>query len=90
MTSSVTTTSKLSVPHGDRRNIFKTLLPLYFSCRNFVRFAMSEQQYTGVRVSAHLQLLTMQTQLDSPMIDIIKVSEWLTKNVNEKLYPRLL
>ncbi|KAL1596960.1 hypothetical protein SLS59_007703 [Nothophoma quercina] len=24
------------------------------------------------------------------MIDIIKVSEWLTKNVNEKLYPRLL
>ncbi|KAF1925988.1 uncharacterized protein M421DRAFT_229687 [Didymella exigua CBS 183.55] len=24
------------------------------------------------------------------MIDIIKVSEWLTRNVNEKLYPRLL
>ncbi|KAL1645560.1 hypothetical protein SLS61_008243 [Didymella pomorum] len=24
------------------------------------------------------------------MIDIAKVSEWLTKNVNEKLYPRLL
>ena len=51
---------------------------------------MSEQQYTGLRISARLQPLTIQTQLDGPMIDIIKVSEWLTKNVNEKLYPRLL
>lgn len=51
---------------------------------------MSEQPYTGMRVSARLQLLTMQTKQDGPMIDIIKVSEWLTKNVNEKLYPRLL
>ncbi|KAJ4333793.1 hypothetical protein N0V87_007361 [Didymella glomerata] len=32
----------------------------------------------------------MQAHKDGPMIDIIKVSEWLTKNVNEKLYPRLL
>ncbi|KAH6629067.1 hypothetical protein C7974DRAFT_180531 [Boeremia exigua] len=30
----------------------------------------------------------MQAQL-GPMIDIIKVSEWLTKNINERLYPRL-
>jgi hypothetical protein len=51
---------------------------------------MFEQQYSGMRVSARLQLLTMQTQRDGPMIDIIKLSEWLTKNVNEKLYPRLL
>jgi hypothetical protein len=39
---------------------------------------------------AHAQLLTMQTHKGGPMIDIAKVSEWLTKNVNEKLYPRLL
>ena len=43
-----------------------------------------------MRIYARLQLLTIQTQRDGPMIDIIKVSEWLTKNVNEKLYPRLL
>lgn len=51
---------------------------------------MSEQHKPEMRVSARLQLLTMQAQRDGPMIDIIKVSEWLTKNVNEKLYPRLL
>lgn len=51
---------------------------------------MSEQQESGMRMSARLQLLTTQAQRDGPMIDIIKVSEWLTKNVNEKLYPRLL
>ncbi|KAJ4371861.1 hypothetical protein N0V86_008415 [Didymella sp. IMI 355093] len=49
-----------------------------------------QNQYEEMRVSAYLQLLTIQTHKDGPMIDIIKVSEWLTKNVNEKLYPRLL
>jgi hypothetical protein len=52
--------------------------------------AMSDQQSSGMRVTASLQFLTIQTQRDGPMIDIIKVSEWLTKNVNETLYPRLL
>lgn len=51
---------------------------------------MPAQPYNGMRVSAHLQLLTMETELEGPMIDVIKVSEWLTKNVNERLYPRLL
>lgn len=49
-----------------------------------------QHPYQGPRLCARLQLLTMQTHKDGPMIDIIKVSEWLTKNVNEKLYPRLL
>lgn len=49
-----------------------------------------QTQFEGLRVCAQLQLLTMQTHKDGPMIDIIKVSEWLTQNVNEKLYPRLL
>jgi hypothetical protein len=49
-----------------------------------------QNQHEGMRASAYLQLLTIQTRKAGPMIDIIKVSEWLTKNVNEKLYPRLL
>jgi hypothetical protein len=32
----------------------------------------------------------MQTTRDKPMINIAKVSDWLTRNANEKLYPRLL
>jgi hypothetical protein len=35
-------------------------------------------------------LLTMQTTRGKPMINIAKVSDWLTRNANEKLYPRLL
>ncbi|KAH7381470.1 hypothetical protein DE146DRAFT_670664 [Phaeosphaeria sp. MPI-PUGE-AT-0046c] len=31
----------------------------------------------------------MQATRNRPMISIIKVSEWLTRNANEKLYPRL-
>jgi len=27
---------------------------------------------------------------DRPMINIAKVSDWLTRNANERLYPRLL
>jgi hypothetical protein len=51
---------------------------------------IQQHPYDGLRVCAHVQLLTMQAHKNGPMIDIIKVSEWLTKNVNEKLYPRLL
>jgi hypothetical protein len=36
------------------------------------------------------RLLTMQATRDKPMINIAKVSDWLTRNANEKLYPRLL
>ena len=90
VTSFVTTTSRSFGPHGDRRNISKPLLSLQLNYHNTVRFVMPAQPYNGMRVSAHLQLLTMETELEGPMIDIIKVSEWLTKNVNERLYPRLL
>jgi hypothetical protein len=45
---------------------------------------------SGVQTFAALHVLTVQAKRHGPMINIIKLSEWLNKNVNEKLYPRLL
>jgi hypothetical protein len=45
---------------------------------------------SGVQTFAALHVLTLQAKRHGPMINIIKLSEWLNKNVNEKLYPRLL
>jgi hypothetical protein len=53
-------------------------------------------RYSAVRASTLLfvftrfHFLTMQATRDRPMINIAKVSDWLTRNANEQLYPRLL
>jgi hypothetical protein len=46
--------------------------------------------HLSIHVAVFFRFLTMQATREKPMINIAKVSDWLTRNANEQLYPRLL